>query len=190
MALLGYMLVCSFTPGPGNILALNTTSTYGWKNSRRLLLGICAGYAVVQALCTLALCGLNQVFCSALELLRYVGGLYMVWLAVHIVRSRPQNAAAEGKPTFREGFLLQLVNVKIYFYISSLLTVYFIPNLSSWAALAGAGAFAVSIGCLACLAWAFLGSGMQALYHRHFSCINILLGLFLLYCAGSMIVRR
>ena len=37
-SLLGYMLVCSFTPGPGNILALNTTSTYGWKRSRSLIL--------------------------------------------------------------------------------------------------------------------------------------------------------
>ena len=26
--LLGYMLVCSFTPGPGNILALNTSCIY------------------------------------------------------------------------------------------------------------------------------------------------------------------
>ena len=42
-SLLGYMLVCSFTPGPGNILALNTTSTYGWKRSRLLILGICLG---------------------------------------------------------------------------------------------------------------------------------------------------
>ena len=49
-SLLGYMLVCSFTPGPGNILALNTTSTYGWKRSRSLILGICLGYAI---------CGIN-----------------------------------------------------------------------------------------------------------------------------------
>ena len=27
-SLMGYMLVCSFTPGPGNILSLNTTSKH------------------------------------------------------------------------------------------------------------------------------------------------------------------
>ncbi len=42
-SLLGYMIICSFTPGPGNILALNTISTYGWKRSRSLILGICLG---------------------------------------------------------------------------------------------------------------------------------------------------
>ena len=41
--------VCSFTPERGNIRALNTTSTYGWKRSRSLILGICLGYAIVQA---------------------------------------------------------------------------------------------------------------------------------------------
>lgn len=53
------MLVCSFTPGPGNILALNTTGTFGWKRSRPLILGICLGYAMVQTICSVALYQLN-----------------------------------------------------------------------------------------------------------------------------------
>ena len=61
-SLLGYMLVCSFTPGPGNILDLNTTSTYGWKRSRYLILGICLGYALVQTICSVALYRLNQIW--------------------------------------------------------------------------------------------------------------------------------
>ena len=64
-SLLGYMLVCSFTPGPGNILALNTTSTYGWKRSRLLILGICFGYATVQAICTSAV-SIESVFFTCL----------------------------------------------------------------------------------------------------------------------------
>lgn len=54
-SLLGYVLTCSFTPGPGNILALNTTSTYGWKRSRPLIFGICLGYAIVQTICAVVL---------------------------------------------------------------------------------------------------------------------------------------
>ena len=42
-SLIGYMLACSFTPGPGNILALNTTSTFGWRRSRHLIFGIVWG---------------------------------------------------------------------------------------------------------------------------------------------------
>lgn len=112
-SLLGYMLVCSFTPGPGNILALNTTSTYGWKRSRLLILGICLGYAIVQTGCSIALYSLNQVFEPALKILRYVGGIYMIWLAIHIFRSQPEENTMEKNPTLLERLLLQLVNVKI-----------------------------------------------------------------------------
>lgn len=115
-SLLGYMFVCSFTPGPGNILALNTTGKYGWKRSRTLILGICIGYAAVQTVCTLAVYHLNQLFDFALSILRFGGGIYMVWLAIHIIRSRPGYDSIEKNPTIREGILLQLVNVKIYFY--------------------------------------------------------------------------
>lgn len=77
-SLLGYMLVCSFTPGPGNILALNTTSTYGWKRSRSLIFGICFGYALVQTICSTALYQLNQIFTPALDGLRIIGGIYII----------------------------------------------------------------------------------------------------------------
>lgn len=184
--LIGYMAVCSFTPGPGNILALNTTSQYGWKNSKPLILGICAGYGAVQALCTVALYELNQVFSAILEMLHYVGAVYMLWLAYHIIISKPDLEAEEKKPTFREGFLLQFVNVKIYFYITSLLSVYFIPNIPSVIGLAGAGAFAVSIGSLACLTWAFLGVKLQTVYSKHYRAANLIMGLFLVYCAWAI----
>lgn len=187
MTLLGYMFVCSFTPGPGNILALNTTSKYGWKDSRRLILGICVGYLVVQALCTVALYGLNQVFASALRVLRYAGGAYMVWLAIHIMISRPQSGTSEKTPTFREGLLPQLVNVKIYFYITSLLTAYFIPNYPSVLGLSTAGLITAAIGSLASITWGFLGAKLQTLYNNYYRYINIVLGLFLFYCAWSII---
>ena len=182
-SLLGYMLVCSFTPGPGNILALNTTSTYGWKRSRSLILGICLGYAIVQTICSIALYRLNQLFTPALSVMRIVGGIYMVWLAIHIFRSKPAESTMQKDPTLLEGLLLQLVNVKIYFYISSLLSAYFIPNCDTILELALAGAFAVSIGTAACLTWAFLGVNLQKIYLRYFRPVNTVLGLFLLYCA-------
>lgn len=43
-----YALVNAFTPGPGNILALNTVTNYGWKKGRPLFWGIFAGYYAVQ----------------------------------------------------------------------------------------------------------------------------------------------
>ncbi|MGN1118887.1 MAG: LysE family transporter, partial [Oscillospiraceae bacterium] len=154
---------------------------------RRLIAGICIGYAIVQTLCTLLLCGLAQLFLPMLEVLKYIGGIYMVWLAIHIMRSRYSDSETNNKPSFHLGLLLQLVNVKIYFYLSTLLTAYFIPNCKSVCSLALAGIFTVSIGSIACLTWAFLGAKLQSFYKKHFRCVNIVLGVFLLYCAVTII---
>ena len=34
-----YVIINAFTPGPGNILALNTMTNYGWKRGKPLFLG-------------------------------------------------------------------------------------------------------------------------------------------------------
>lgn len=83
-----YMFINSFTPGPGNILAMNTTSCFGWKKGKKLILGICCGYFLVQLLCTIALYSLNMMISPALSILKYIGALYMVWLSMYIALRR------------------------------------------------------------------------------------------------------
>lgn len=185
-SLLAYMIVCSFTPGPGNILALNVTSTYGWKKSRPLIYGICLGYLVVQILCSITIYMLDHIFSSVMYWLQFVGGIYMIWLAGHIIFSKPENNDIKRVPRLWDGLLLQLVNVKIYFYIATLLSVYFIPNCESFLEIAIASCFAVGIGSVACFSWAFLGIKIQKVYFKYFKPINMILGMFLLYCAWTI----
>ena len=54
-----YCVINAFTPGPGNILALNTVTNYGWKGGKRLFFGIFAGYYAVQIICALFVCGIG-----------------------------------------------------------------------------------------------------------------------------------
>ncbi|QAA32291.1 LysE family transporter [Clostridium manihotivorum] len=185
--MLGYMLVCSFTPGPGNILALNTTTQFGWRKGKPLLLGICAGYAPVQFICTLAVYGLNTFLLPVLAVLKYIGTIYMLWLALNIFRSKPLENSNGGQASFREGFSLQFVNIKIYFYIMTLLMVYLVPHISTLLGLLLAGLGVVSIGSIASLTWAFAGIKLQKTYAKHFKLINFVLSLFLLYCAFDIL---
>ena len=104
-----------------------------------------------------------------------------------IAISRQGEGNTNEAPSFLTGFLLQLVNVKIYFYISTLLTAYLIPYIKSLPALILAGVGVTIIGSAASLTWAFLGVKLQNIYSRHFRIINIILALFLLYCAWEII---
>lgn len=185
--LLGYMIVSSFTPGPGNILSMNTTTRFGWEKGKKLICGICCGYLFVQMFCTIVLYNLNKVLSPALAILKYIGAFYMVYLAVHIAISKKSEDDDSSSPRFLTGFLLQLVNVKIYFYITTLLTAYLIPVISSLPLLLLAGVGVVSIGSLASCTWAFLGIKMQSIYNKHFRFINMVLALFLVYCAYGII---
>ena len=54
-----YSVINAFTPGPGNILALNTVTNYGWKKGNPLFLGIFAGYYVVQLICAVLVFGVS-----------------------------------------------------------------------------------------------------------------------------------
>ncbi len=94
---LSYCFINAFTPGPGNLLALNTMVRYGFKRSRALLSGVFLGYYVVQLSCALMVYFLESYLGSALVYIRYVGAIYIVWLAIHILKS-PQSISRLSSP--------------------------------------------------------------------------------------------
>ena len=79
-----YALINAFTPGPGNILALNTMTNYGWKRGKPLFFGIFAGYFFVQALCAFFLFGLESLINPLMNVLKYAGAIYILWLAYQV----------------------------------------------------------------------------------------------------------
>ena len=48
--------------------------------------------------------------------MKYIGAAYILWLAIHIVFSKPSTENAEQSASFLKGFMLQFVNVKIYMF--------------------------------------------------------------------------
>ena len=183
-----YVLLNTFTPGPGNILALNTATNYGWHKGRPLYLGIFSGYLLIQTLAICFVLGLGSMLPDALHYLKYAGAAYILWLAWHIASGKPENQKqGEGRMYFSMGFLPQLVNVKIYFFSVTALTGFVTDYTMSPAALAGFGAFIVMMGVIATSTWIVLGVLLQRLYRRHYRAVNIILGLSLLECAWAML---
>ena len=101
-----YCVINAFTPGPGNILALNTVTNYGYKKGKPLFFGIFAGYYVVQILCAIFIYGVNSLLPNAMEVMKYIGAAYILWLAIHIAFSKPSTENAEQSASFLKGFRL------------------------------------------------------------------------------------
>lgn len=182
-----YALINAFTPGPGNILALNTVTNYGWRRGRPLFLGIFAGYYAVQLICALFVYGVSALLPSALAAMKYVGAAYILFLAIHIALGRPGGGDADRPASFWKGFMLQFVNVKIYLFGITALTGYVTGySTALWMLVLFELAIA-TIGTIATLTWIGAGMAIQRFYLRHYRPINIALALLLLECAYSML---
>ena len=182
-----YCVINALTPGPGNILALNIVTNYGYKKGKTLFFGIFAGYYVVQILCAIFVYGVNFLLPNVMEVTKYIGAAYILWLAIHIVFSKPSTENAKQSASFLKGFMLQFVNVKIYMFGVTALTGYVVGYMSSFSALLFFELVIATIGTIATCTWIGLGVLIQKFYLRHFRVINIILALTLLECILGML---
>lgn len=182
-----YALINSFTPGPGNILALNTVSRYGIKKGRPLFLGIFAGYYSVQILCAVIVYGLGSTIPGVLTVIKYLGAVYILWLAVSIASSKLEPAINEQSSSFFKGFLLQFANVKVYLFGMTALSLYVVDYFNTFQAMLAFVLTIATIGTIATATWIGMGALIQKFYQRHFRLINIVLALMLLECVYSIL---
>lgn len=182
-----YAIVNAFTPGPGNVLALNTVTSYGIKKGVPLFLGIFTGYYVVQILCAVFVFGINAFLPNVLGILKYIGTAYILFLAIHIAVSKPTEETSDKSASFWKGFMLQFVNVKIYMFGITALTGYVTDYSTSLWVLLMFEMIIATIGTIATSVWIGIGMIIQKTYKRHFRIINIVLALVLLECVYSMI---
>lgn len=182
-----YCIINAFTPGPGNILALNTVTNYGYKKERPLFFGIFAGYYVVQLLCAIFVYGVNTLLPNVMSVMKYIGAAYILWLAIHIAISKPSSENTGQSASFWKGFMLQFINVKIYMFGVTALTGYIVAYMSAFPALLFFELVIATIGTIATTTWIGMGVLIQKFYLRHFRIINIILALTLLECIWGML---
>lgn len=182
-----YSMINAFTPGPGNILALNTVTNYGWKKGVPLFLGIFSGYYAVQMICAVFVYGVSALLPDVLGIMKYVGAAYIFWLAVHIAAGRPDEEEADRSASFWKGFMLQFVNVKIYLFGITALTGYVTNYSTSLSVLIFFELVIATIGSIATSAWIGAGMAIQKIYLKHCRLINLILAAALLECVYSIL---
>ncbi|MBR5116825.1 MAG: LysE family transporter, partial [Lachnospiraceae bacterium] len=158
---------------------------------------------------------LAGIFLSALDrfipvitpVFKYVGAAYILWLAWKTLRRPPIEESlkeeTEGKtdsdskksdaslPTFREGFLLQFLNVKVMMLGLAAFPGYFLVTGIAWPRAVLVPLFAISM--TACcgtgnLIWALAGSLLKPIYNRFYRFINLCMALLLVWCALKIIL--
>lgn len=182
-----FIFIGAFTPGPGNILALNTVTNYGYKRGRPLFWGIFIGYYIVQSTCAVFVYGVSTFLPNLLGVMKYIGAAYIVGLSIHIAISKRPDENTEKSASFLKGLLLQLVNVKIFLLGITALTGFITDYSTSFPVLLFFELIIATMGTLGTLTWIGAGVLLQKIYLKHFRLINIILAVFLLQCAVSML---
>lgn len=188
-AFLTYTLITALTPGPNNILALNSVNQHGLKRSSRVLLGMSAGFLIIMLICAAFTFTLISVLPSITGWLRWVGAAYILWLAWRIATSAPASSNPEARPlSFWVSFWLQFANVKIILYGITALSTFVLPHTHDIRVVLSVSLILAFIGCMGNLCWALMGHVFQAAFQRHGRALNVALALLLIYCAIRMFI--
>lgn len=189
-ALMTYALISCFTPGPSNILCMTYAGKYGIRRTVNFIIGLSIGFAVLLAMCGIASSALFDLLPAAEPVMRWLGALYLLWLAWHIWKDPAEGSSAEvGKNNdILYGLSMQLINPKCILYGITVWGSFILPYRS------GAGTVLVftlllSILCPAASAlWAFMGGALQRLMKEHGGLLNLIMALLLAGCAVSMVI--
>ncbi|EEB34204.1 translocator protein, LysE family [Desulfovibrio piger ATCC 29098] len=183
-----FTFITAITPGPNNILALTTGSRAGVRGSIPVLAGICGGFLAVMAICGVLSFSFSVLSASFLQVMRYVGSAYLLWLAWKTAMPKAGDShGGHAGAGFLTGFVLQFVNVKIMVYGMTAYSAFILPYHDSVAALFAGMFFLTMMGSLGTVVWAVAGARLQGLFRRHARMTNWLLGAMLVGCALSLL---
>ena len=107
--------------------------------------------------------------------------LYLAWKTWHAGAISEQ---ATHRSSFRDGFLLQFVNVKVFLYCIVAMQSYVLPYFrGQYGALLFFALLLAFVGFLMNLCWAGFGSVLKLLFSRYAAVVNRILALLLAWCA-------
>ena len=128
LAVLSYVLISTFTPGPSNISSASVGSLHGYRNSLSYQAGLATGVFLLMLLSGIVSAALLGVFPVIEPLLRYIGAAYILYLAFGILKATYAFTDQNTRPLgFRHGLMLQLLNPKLFVYAFTLFTAFLAP---------------------------------------------------------------
>ena len=118
----------SLTPGPNGLLALTHGALHGTKKTLATIAGGSLGFGLIIGLSMFGIGALLTTWVGLLVIMKWLGGAYLVWLGIQLIRSEPINIsrsknAGNGRlrTLFSQGLIAAISNPKgILFFVAFL----------------------------------------------------------------------
>ncbi|MDO8910101.1 MAG: LysE family translocator [Pseudohongiella sp.] len=173
IALMGFVVVMTGTPGPNNMMLLASGANFGFRRSIPHILGITVGCQIL--LIAIAL-GLGQLLTRfpvlelVLKVLCGMALLYLTWMLVKpafaaapaVVPSLPEDEPVVTRPlSFWQGAMFQWVNPKAWMMMLTAIATYTQPQ-TMWANTLMIGLLFVVLGMPVISMWNLFGASLRA----------------------------
>ena len=178
-------IVAAFTPGPNNFVAFYSGFNFGIKRTLPHILGVTFGFPFLLLCVALGLVNIFKLYPLIQVILKYLGTIFLIYLAYKISFSGSQNQESKNKNPvkFIETFVFQFLNPKGVMagitliskfvleddYINSSLAVIIVCSLTDLASIT---------------TWAFLGKFLRkfATNNNFIKRFNYAMSLLLIIC--------
>lgn len=143
----GFFVVAVFllnvTPGPDTAYIVGRSVAQGRRAGLMSALGISAGCCVHSLACAFGLTALLAASATAFTVIKFVGALYLVYLGVRLIFTKPDKpaadaanpAASQGAATarplrqlFLQGFWTNVLNPKVVLFFVSFFPQFVVPG--------------------------------------------------------------
>lgn len=186
--LAGAIFILAVTPGPGVFATVARALASGFSHAAVVAAGIVCGDLVFLFLAIYGLSSIAELLGSLFTLVKYAGGLYLIFLGLRIWSSRqtPLTVGAinelSWKKNFTSGLVITLGNPKaILFYLGILPTVLDLQHLNISEVLLTAAVVILVLGAVM-LGYAYTADKTRSLFTSKRSMKN------LNRCSGSIMV--
>ena len=108
-----FWIVAAYTPGPNNVIASYSGFNFGIKKTLPHIFGVALGFTFLIFLLTIGLVNVFKIFPIIQVSLKYLGSIFLVYLAYKIYFSKIDSGKKNENPVkFIETFLFQFLNPK------------------------------------------------------------------------------
>ena len=102
------MFVAAYTPGPNNVVASYSGFNFGVTKTIPHILGVTLGFTSLVLFLTIGLINIFKLFPIIQEIIKYLGTLFLIYLAYKIASSTATDEIKKDNPVkFIETFLFQ-----------------------------------------------------------------------------------
>jgi threonine/homoserine/homoserine lactone efflux protein len=187
-AYIAYIVLMGWTPGPNNITSMNNGLRVGFRRALVYNAGLAVGLFIIFGL-SMAFSALLYRLIPHIELpMKFLGAAYMLYLALRTLFPAKQHNAAGRGYRFRDGIIIQFVNIKVMIAGLSAAGAYVLPSCSFPPLLFLFVLIQTVNSVAANIAWAAVGSALSGFYQRYQKQTKIIMALLLVYCAAALFI--